>query len=612
MARDNGRRARDIGRCGTARDDERRDMARDIEGRDSVRRDMARGVGHLVGASLLLVAALVACGGTRIPHEKRPDNPGDEAFDREVKAFLAGHYAFRPNLAIDVGLHDYDGKVPDRSRAAITAEIARLETARTDFERVDETTLSQQKRVDREIVLAEIRKELFEMATRRRPFLDPFWYLFKFSLNPYIARDYAPAAERAAAMLRACEAAPAYYAQAADNLEPQLPKVWLAGATMMAKGVVGFAADAKQAFDDPKLHACLDNFAKSVEGFVAALQARMPQATDDFRLGADNLVAMLRETDGITTDIATLERIARADLERNRAALVLAAKQIDPAKDVAAVVAEVTADKPVDLKAEVEKQLEAARVLIVEKEIVTIPRRDVVEYRQSPAFMRSNFAAFSGAGALEPKTLPSFYYIAPPDPAWPPEQQKAYLMSRADLLFTTAHEVYPGHFIQGMHQRGSASTVIKVFETYTASEGWAHYVEEMMWEQGLGNHDPRAHVGQLKNALLRDVRFLVALGYHAGTMTPEEATKLFVEQGFADPGNAKQQALRGTVDPMFLGYTLGKLIILELRADWQRANPGKSLRDFHDEFLRYGEAPLPVTRRMMLGAGAKPPLHAPQ
>ncbi|MBA3498738.1 MAG: DUF885 family protein, partial [Deltaproteobacteria bacterium] len=175
--------------------------------------------------------------------------------------------------------------------------------------------------------------------------------------------------------------------------------------------------------------------------------------------------------------------------------------------------------------------------------------------------------------------------------------------------FTTAHEVYPGHFVQGMHQRASGSRVLQAFETYTASEGWAHYVEQMMWEQGLGNRDPRAHIGQLKNALLRDVRFLVALGYHAGTMTPEEATKLFVEQAFADAGNAKQQALRGTIDPMFLGYTLGKLVILELRADWQRANPGKSLREFHDEFLRHGEAPLPVTRRMMLGDSAKPPLQ---
>src|SRR5207253_4674056 len=102
-------------------------------------------------------------------------------------------------------------------------------------------------------------------------------------------------------------------------------------------------------------------------------------------------------------------------------------------------------------------------------------------------------------------------------------------------------------------ERASDSRVLQTFEVYTASEGWAHYVEEMMWEQGLGNGDPRVHIGQLKNALLRDVRFLVALGYHAGTMTVEDATKMFIVEAYTDPKTAAQQAMRGTVDPMFLG-----------------------------------------------------------
>jgi len=564
-----------------------------------------------------LVTALVACSAA----PTTPKSPSTAVADAELAAqidrFFDGHLAFRPGLAIELGLHEYDGKVPDRSKAAIDAEIARLHAAKQTFEGIAEAKLSLQKRVEREVVLAEIRKELFELEVRKRPSRDPFFYLFRFSLNAYIARDYAPAAERAAAMLRACEAAPAYYQQAAANLDAKLPKAFIQAGTMIAGGTVAFlGGDAKRAFAElpdaalrGKLDACLDTLAKQVGDFAGLLKARMPNGTDEFRLGADNLVAMLRETDGITTDLPTLERIAKADLERNRAALVAAAREIDPNRDVAAVVAEVTADKPAELKSEVEKQLVDLRKFLVDKQIVSLPRPDAVEYRQSPSFMRGNFAAFSGAGPLEKTALPSFYYIAPPDPSWPPEQQKAYLMSRADLLFTTVHEVYPGHFVQGMHQRASGSRVLQAFETYTASEGWAHYVEEMMWEQGLGDRDPRAHIGQLKNALLRDVRFVVALGYHAGTLTPDEAAKLFVEQAFADAGNAKQQAMRGTIDPMFLGYTLGKLLIMELRADWQRANPTKSLRDFHDELLRYGEAPLPVTRRMMLGEGAKPPLH---
>jgi uncharacterized protein (DUF885 family) len=339
----------------------------------------------------------------------------------------------------------------------------------------------------------------------------------------------------------------------------------------------------------------------------------MATATDDFRLGANNLVEMLRANEGLTVDIPTLQRLATADLERNRAAIAAAAAAIDPQHDVATVIAEVSADKPAadQVLAEASSQLATLRQFLVDKQIVSLPRPDVVELRESPTFMRGNFAAFSGIGPFEKKPLPSYYYIAPPDPTWPPEQQRAYVMSRPDLLFTSAHEVYPGHFIQGMHERASGSRVLQTFETYTASEGWAHYTEEMMWDAGLGNNDPKVHIGELKNALLRDVRFLVALGYHAGTMTVDEATKLFIAQAFADPKTATQQAMRGTVDPMFLGYTLGKLAIMELRADWQKANPGKSLREFHDEFLSYGEAPLSVTRRLMLGDTASSPLAKP-
>ncbi len=559
----------------------------------------------------LVLLLAVACSSPRAK-PAAPDGAEDAAFAAKVDTFMQGHLAFRPTFGIELGLHDdYDGKVPDRSKAAIAAEVARLHAAEQTFVAFAEAKLSKQRRVEREVVLAEIRKELFELETRRRPFRDPVFYLFKFSLNTYIARDYAPAPQRATAMLRACEGAQTYYKQAIDNLEPQLPKAFLQAGIFISKGVMGFiGGDAKRAFANlpdqalrTNLDACLDKLGIQVGEFEVSLEKRMPTGTDDFRLGADNLVAMLRATEGIETDLPTLEKMAKADLERNRTAIIEAAKAIDPARDAVAVIAEVSADKPAPDKvlAEATDQLGRLRTFLVDKQIVSLPRPDPVEVRESPAFMRGNFAALGGVGPFEKTSLPSYYYIAPPDPAWPVEQQRGYIMSRPDLLFTSVHEVYPGHFVQGMHERASGSRVLQTFETYTASEGWAHYVEEMMWEQGLGDRDPRMHIGQLKNALLRDVRFLVALGYHAGTMTPDEATKLFMEQAFADPGMAKQQALRGTIDPMFLGYTLGKLLIMQLRADWQAANPGKTLRDFHDEFLRYGEAPLPVTRRMMLG-----------
>lgn len=558
----------------------------------------------------LLLVAVLACSAP----QRVPSLSDDAKVAAKIDRFFAAHMTFRPQLAVDLGLHAYDGKVPDRSRAAIEAELVRLRAAQATFEAFDASRLSRARALEREVVLAEIRKELFDLETRKRPYRDPLFYLFRFSLTAYAARSYAPADVRAEAMLRACEASPRYYQQAAENLEPALPRPYLQIALLVTKGTIAYlGGDAKQTFANERvgkqLSTCLDELAKHVAAFARSLEARMPAATDDFRLGAEALVAMLHATDGIQTDIATLERVARADLDTNRAALVTAAKQIDPARDVAAVVAAVSADKPDDVVAEATAQLAQLRQFLVDKRIVSLPRpTDVIAVRPSPPHLRNNFASLGGVGPFESAPLPSFYFISPPDPAWPVEQQRAYVMSRADLLFASAHEVYPGHFVQGMHQRASGSRVLAAFETYTASEGWAHYVEQMMWEEGLGNRDPRVHVGQLKNALLRNVRFLVALGYHAGTMTVDDATKLFIEQAFADPQNARQQALRGTIDPMFLGYTLGKLLILELRADWRAANPARTLGDFHDEFLRHGEAPLPVTRRMMLGEGAPPPL----
>ena len=560
----------------------------------------------------LLLAALVACGSPQ--HNAPPAPNADGDFAAAADTFIAAHLAFRPNFAIDLGLHDYDGKVPDRSPAAIDAEIARLKAAKQKFAAFDDAKLSKQRRAERALLLAEIGKELFTLDTRRAPYRDPFFYLFRFSLNPYIARDYAPAPQRAAAMLKACEAAPAYFQQAATNLEANLPRQWLQAGIMISGGTLQFlAGDAKKAFaslpEHERIDTCLDNLGKEVAVFKRSLETRMPTATDDFRLGADKLVQMLRDAEGLDLDIPTLQRIAKADLERNRAAIRAAAAAIDKTRDPIAVIADAEKPAPDRVIATAQAQLGDLRALITAKHIVSIPRDEQVEVRESPAFMRGNFAGLSAGGPFEAAGPTSFYYIAPPDPAWPPEQQKAYVMAIPDLLFTSAHEVMPGHFIQNMHEHASGSKILQTFETYTASEGWAHYVEEMMWDQGLGKGDPRMHIGELKNALLRDVRFEVALGYHAGTMTVDEATKLFVDQAFSDPKTAAQQAMRGTVDPMFLGYTLGKLAIMELHADWQKLHPKGTLKEFHDEFLSYGEAPLGATRRLMLGDAAGPPLH---
>lgn len=227
---------------------------------------------------------------------------------------------------------------------------------------------------------------------------------------------------------------------------------------------------------------------------------------------------------------------------------------------------------------------------------------------ESPPYRRWNFAYIDIPGPYE-KGLPSTYYVAPPDPSWSKAERDAYIPSNADLLFTSVHEVWPGHFLERLHSKRSPSKFGQVFSASTAfTEGWAHYTEEMMWEAGLGNGDPETHMGQLLNALMRNVRYLSAIGLHTKDMTLEESQRMFRELAYQDIATARQQAARGTFDPAYLSYTLGKLMIRKLREEWTASRGGrKAWREFHDKFLSYGRPPIPLVRTAMLGPTAGSP-----
>ena len=280
-----------------------------------------------------------------------------------------------------------------------------------------------------------------------------------------------------------------------------------------------------------------------------------------------------------------------------------------PGETLEACIAKVQGDKvpgnAVDVAA---KQLSTLRSFVEENSLVTIPGPEQARVAESPPYQRWNSASIFIPGPFE-KNLPSIYFISPPDPKWTKAEQEAYIPGENDLLFTSVHEVWPGHFLQFGHSNRSAFIFGRVFGNYAFNEGWAHYAEEMMWEAGLGNTDPSVHVGQLLNALLRNVRLVSAIGLHTGGMSVAESETMFREQAFQDPGNARQQADRGTFDPAYGAYTLGKLMIRKLRDDWTATHGGRQAwRAFHDQLLSYGAPPVPLLRKAMLGASAGPPL----
>ncbi len=355
-----------------------------------------------------------------------------------------------------------------------------------------------------------------------------------------------------------------------------------------------------------------EDFQKAAAGAAQALRELgawfheqvPPAGTDagDFRLGADLFARMLRETERVDVPLAELEAAGRRELERNLAAFREACAAYAPGLSPAEVLAKVNARKPEGGPVEAaRRQLAGLRRFVEEHGLVSIPGEEEARIEEAPPYQRWNSAFIDIPGPYD-RHLPSIYYISPPDPAWTPAEQEQYVSNEADLLFVTIHEVWPGHFLQFLHSNRAESEMGRLFVTYGFAEGWAHYSEEMMWEAGFGDGDPYLHIGQLQNALLRNVRYLVALGLHAGTMTLEEAERMFREEGLQDPANARQQANRGAFDPGYLNYTLGKLMVRKLRADWTASRGGREAwREFHDRFLSYGGPPVPLVRGAMMG-----------
>jgi uncharacterized protein (DUF885 family) len=346
---------------------------------------------------------------------------------------------------------------------------------------------------------------------------------------------------------------------------------------------------------------------KAVKDFDAWLGEQEKTGTDNFALGPDKFKAMLKQTEGVDIDLAQLEDIGKKDLQRNLDAMKQECDKYAPGMTRIQCSDKASANKAegTDVVDAATKQLADLRKFIQDKDIVTIPGTEEAKVAQAPPYKAWNFAYINIPGPYE-TNLPSVYYVSPPDPSWPKEKQEAYIPGKGSLLFTSVHEVYPGHFVQFLHSNRNKSKFGQVFVGYAFAEGWAHYTEEMMYDEGLGAGDPELHIGQLQEALLRDVRFLSAIGMHTKGMTVDESKKMFIEQGLRSEGEAEQQSARGTFDPAYLNYTMGKLMIKKLRDDWCSTRGGKSARkQFHDAFLSYGGPPIPLVRKAMMGPDDK-------
>ncbi|MGN6513832.1 MAG: DUF885 family protein, partial [Lysobacteraceae bacterium] len=522
-----------------------------------------------VPLALLLAAAIVGCS-TRGAAPSTPATaavapaPADAnaEFNAAIDGFINGYFEHNPVFAANAGKHEYDGRLPDYSPAGLKANADWLHAQRDHLASFGDDRLDARHRFRREYALAVIDGQLFWLEDSGFAWGNPAFYTGDLSPSMYLTRPYAPLPQRMDAFIRYQQALPTAIAQMRANLRTPLPAPWVdLGISTFAGYASFFSSDVPAIFAGVHADALQARLKESNAAAIAAtramadwFRAQKPHATQGFALGADRFARMLHATERVDLPLDQLEAAGEADLARNLAALKAACAQFAPGKTLGKCVERVNADKPEGGAVEgARAQLAGLRQFIVDHDIVTIPGPEQAQAEEAPPYNRWNFAYIEIPGPYE-KDLPSVYYIAPPDPKWSKAEQLAYVPGKSVLLFTSAHEVWPGHFLQFLHSNRSDWKFGQLFVGYAFAEGWAHYAEEMMFDAGLGGGTPETHIGQLSEALLRDVRFLCAIGLHTGGMTVAQSERMFREQGLQDPGNARQQAARGTYDPAYRNY----------------------------------------------------------
>jgi uncharacterized protein (DUF885 family) len=515
--------------------------------------------------------------------------------DRLIDRWLADD----PSMARYLGLHEFDGKVADYSAAALAARLARIEAQRAELAAVDKSKLGADEALDLALLAQRADLAIFQMKEMELYRRSPMAYEELFVVNSYLDRDYAPITERAERLLAHEEAALAQVPHIQKNLKSPLAKPVVQTAIKVYKGFAEYLRNdvPKQlkGVGSPEFQERLaktnEALAKAATDLAAHFKEELKKADDSYVLGPEKYKKLLLVQEGLDLPLAELKKMGEDNLAENKKAYeAMARKKVKLSRiDKSAVLGEA------------EKLTEAARRFVADKHLVTIPSSDKAIVKEAPPFMRWNQAFLDMPGAFEQKAKEGFYYISPPDPNWPQKEQDEYLPPRGILLATTVHEVYPGHFLQGQWYRRAPTRAQKIFASYSFVEGWAHYGEQMMIEEGFGADSEESRLGQLSDALLRNCRVVVSLGLHAEKMTLAQAERRFEQDCKQDKATAREQAARGAFDPGYFAYTLGKIQILALRAEAKKKLGSKfSLQRFHDALLSHGAPPVPLIRDRVL------------
>ena len=540
-----------------------------------------------------------------------------EEFNRLVDDYFDAHFQFHPTEATAAGLHQYDTKLEDYSRAARQAESAKLRTLAARLERINPAQLSGASTGDFAFLASTLQGRRLELETLQMWRKDPNFYTSGVTESVFliIKRNYATPEERLRSVVARERQIPEALMTARGNLENP-PRIYTEITLEQMPGVIAFfREDVYKAFPGVANAALQGEFQRSNAAVVSALEKYelflrndlLPRSQGDFRIGAENFRQKLLLKEMVDTPLDQLLKIGYADLGRNQERLQQTAAEINPQASPRQVLATLEKDHPAP-----DKLLETFRGLLAglrqfleARKIITIPSRVFPILEETPPFMRATTtASMDTPGPYETQATEAMFNVTLPQPNWSPQHVEEWMQAfnRGTILSTAIHEAYPGHYTQFLWVNRLTSKVRKLLYCDTNSEGWAHYTEQMMLDEGFGDGDPKLRMGQLQDALLRDARFIVGIEMHTGNMSLDQGREFFVREGYQLPAVADLEAKRGTTDPTYLVYTLGKLQILKLREDYQKKLGARyTLQDFHDRFMEQGGVPLGIVRKALLG-----------
>ena len=541
-----------------------------------------------------------------------------------IKTYLAAH----PLQGTALGLHEYDGKITDYSRLALDAELSRLRRFDDRLAKFDPTKLSARQSIDLRILQAAVKRDLFEMQEMSIFERNPMVYARAADVNVYIKRNFAPLEDRVRSLVAIESQIPNILIAARTNLNEKLPKPFVELAIQIARGSADFLKKdlvaAVGSVKDEQLRAAFQEAnrkaANALNDYAAWLEReKLPKASLDFALGEEKFGRFLTQTELVDLPPQKILEIGLAQLKAEQDAFAEAAKKIDPNKSPIEVFKQIQSEHPTPDKLipDVAKDLDKIRKYVLSHHLVNIPSDVRAKVKETPQYLRAtSFASMDTPGPFEKRATEAYYYVTPTEHDWPEKQKQEWLTAfnyyTSDVV--SIHEAYPGHYVQFLHLNASpASKVEKIFGSYAFIEGWAHYCEKMMLDEGFGGSTSstpteedvkraaKYRMAQADEALLRLCRLCVSIKMHTQNMSLDEATKFCQDNCYYEEKPARQEAMRGTFDPGYLNYTLGKLQILKLRDDYKtQEGDDFSIQKFHNELLNHGMPPIRLLREIML------------